>query len=80
MIEAFLAPSFSFIVINDIGVESNTASNTEHKNETDSANNRYNMTNSIYEDLPMYLYRNNEKNDFSYYVVPKIFYISINCE
>ena len=38
-------------------MDSNTASNTEHKNDTDSANNRYNITNSIYDNLPIHLHR-----------------------
>ena len=38
---AFLAPCLSFIDMNDIGVESTTASRTEHINETASAPKRY---------------------------------------
>ena len=40
-------PSCSFIVINDIGVESNTASSTEQVNDTPNATNRYKSINPI---------------------------------
>ena len=37
---AFFAPSCSFMVMKETGVESRTASRTEHKKETDNANNK----------------------------------------
>ena len=47
---AVLFPSFSFMVINEIGVERSTASNTEHRNERDNAPNKYSkISNIVYE-------------------------------
>jgi hypothetical protein len=35
------------MVMKETGVESSTASSTEHKNETERANSKYSITNSI---------------------------------
>ena len=43
MREAVAFPCFSFMEMNDMGVESKTASNTEHIKESDNAPKKYNI-------------------------------------
>ena len=47
MREAVAFPCFSFMDMYDMGVESKTASNTEHMKESDNAPKKYNTINTI---------------------------------